>query len=640
MTRIALINMPFSDWYRPSFALSQLSALTRREFGAEVAVEIRYLNVDIAEYLGPAVYDMVADELEHLLTGVGEWFFRQVAFPETEDNAEEFFLRYYAGSRWEGFRDLLLACRAGLADFCEELIDRYALANADIVGFTSMFAQNVPSMALARLIKARDSSVVTIMGGANCEFPMGAVFARAVPAIDYVFSGPALHSFPDFVRRIRAGDLASIPAIPGILTAQDSKGALPGAVVGRERDIDDFIEPDYREFLATFAARRDRLTDKPDMKPILFFETSRGCWWGQRSHCTFCGLNGASMGYRAMAPDTAVRQFETLFRHAPECQEFVCTDNIMPKNYPKEVFPRLATPPGVSLFYEVKLPLSERDLGTMRRAGVTRVQPGIEALATSTLKLMGKGTTSFLNIQFLKACVAYDITPAWNLLLGFPGEAEEVYAGYTRDIPLIRHLHPPYGASMVRFDRFSPYFAKAEDYGLDLEPMDHYELVYPFDRQQLEQLAYFFADGSFAPYMVAASTWYRPISQLVERWIAAWRTGDRPRLDLHRDQNGELWIHDSRGERARRYQIDEPTFRTLLRLSSPVRVDRFAQEVRLDPHQAAAQLEFLRQHDLLFTDMDRVMSLVVLDAALTPAEAEEDLVQESLPFIPLDAVGR
>src|SRR6266702_1611052 len=51
MTSIILVNMPFADWNRPSFALSQLAALTRRELGTQIQVDVRYLNFDFAHYL-------------------------------------------------------------------------------------------------------------------------------------------------------------------------------------------------------------------------------------------------------------------------------------------------------------------------------------------------------------------------------------------------------------------------------------------------------------------------------------------------------------------------------------------------------------------------------------------------------------
>ena len=32
-------------------------------------------------------------------------------------------------------------------------------------------------------------------------------------------------------------------------------------------------------------------------------ESSRGCWWGAKSHCTFCGLNGGTMAFRAKSAE-------------------------------------------------------------------------------------------------------------------------------------------------------------------------------------------------------------------------------------------------------------------------------------------------------------------------------------------------
>jgi len=69
-----------------------------------------------------------------------------------------------------------------------------------------------------------------------------------------------------------------------------------------------------------------------------------------------------------------------------------------PRQYLKEVFAHLRPPPGVSIFYEVKADIKDWEMEILARAGVTQIQPGIEALSTSTLKLMGKGTTSFQNV--------------------------------------------------------------------------------------------------------------------------------------------------------------------------------------------------------------------------------------------------
>ncbi len=639
MIRLALVNMPFADWNRPSFALSQLSGLLAQEFGDEVVTDVHYLNQDFAEYFGVRTYEAIAVRHDHVDTGVGDWMFRQVAFPDAPDNAEQYFHRFYRGEQWAGFRRDVLRLRAGLAEFCEELVDRYRLDTADVVGFSSMFAQHVPSIAGARVVKRRAPGVLTALGGANCEAPMGAVIAQHVPCVDYVFSGPALKTFPRFVRNVLAGRPEDSDKIPGIVSRRNCALAQPREAIGADRDINDVVLPDYGSFLGALR-EHPVLGETGTSSPMLFFETSRGCWWGQRSHCTFCGLNGQSMAYRSMDAELAVDQFNWLFGFAPEYTALFCTDNIMPRSYTKEVFPRLDPPAGTSIYYEVKLPLSRHDMATMSAAGVTAVQPGIEALATSTLKLMGKGTTAFHNIQFLKNCQEFGIRPDWNLLIGFPREDEEVYRRYAREIPKLTHLMPPTGVHMVRFDRFSPYFKRRDEFELDLHPMDFYALTYPFDDAALHQLAYFFADHNLAPYMVNSLEWHGKLREVVDAWRAAWPTDGLPRHELRmaRTDAGGLVIRDSRPGTPLRHEIDEPMAELLRRLGSPTKVSQLADEWTGGAADLESRIDWLDGHDMLFEEGGRTLSLVVIDGE-DPAPPEEERKPEPgnrmlLPLLP------
>src|SRR5262249_34381776 len=161
--------------------------------------------------------------------------------------------------------------------------------------------------ALAKKLKAWRRDLVVAMGGANCESPMGEEIARHVPSIDYVFSGPALLSFPELVAGCLAGDPARVTGLNGGFTRDPSAAEEPLGTLGDELDIDAEIPLDYGPFLASFE-RAFVLAgegDEREVRPILLFETSRGCWWGERAHCTFCGLNGSTMSYRAMAPERA-----------------------------------------------------------------------------------------------------------------------------------------------------------------------------------------------------------------------------------------------------------------------------------------------------------------------------------------------
>ncbi len=608
--RIAFVNMPFADWQRPSFALSQLTSLVRRDLGDEATADVFYVNQDMADFLGAEVYESICGTPHHVNTGLGDWLFRQIAFPETVDNFEAYFQRFYPGQSWAPQRTQILNTRSQLLRFCENVIDRYHLADADIVGFTSMFAQNVPTIALARLIKERNPAALTLIGGANCEAPMGAVIAELVPAVDFIFSGPALETFPAFVRCVLDGNQQAADAIPGIVSRRNCRSPEARDALGREHDINDVCRPDYDSFTRALDDHRD-LERSGTAIPVLPFETSRGCWWGERSHCTFCGLNGQSMGYRSMSPELAIEQFTWLFGFTDRYPVLTCTDNIMPRSYPAKVFERLAPPPDISIFYEVKLPLSRRDLNRMVAARVHVVQPGIEALATSTLKLMAKGTTAFMNLQFLKNCVELGITPNWNLLIGFPGEETTVFEGYARDIPRLTHLYPPSGVSMVRFDRFSPYFDKREEYGLDLHPMDNYELTYPFGPEALSQLAYFFADHNMSPYALGAIQWHARLTKLVDEWKAAWQDGAPRELRLEGAETTGWRIVDSRSGESVVHQADGPMSALVRMLSSPGKEEEIAADWAGGRGDLEARLCWLREHAMLFEEDGKLLSLVV-----------------------------
>lgn len=610
--KLILINMPLARVELPSLALTQLKARLERCLPGQINIRIVYLNQDFALYMGASLHQRLT-ELS-MNNGIGEWFFRALAFPEQADNTEAFFRRNFPhrNAALSRFKQHVIERRAGLTEFMANLIDRYRLSEADVVGFTSMFSQNLACFALARRLKAINPAVITTIGGANCEYPMGVAIARHVEAIDYVFSGPALRSFVDFMGCLVRGETSACERLDGVF-CRANLGQINSpdgiAALGPELPLqDEFIPLDYNDFLDGLEARF------PQQQPVpsLTFETSRGCWWGERAHCTFCGLNGMTMAYRAMPAAQALGQFEQLFAYAERGAQLQSVDNILPREYLQSVLPQLRTPATMTIFYEVKADLSEQDIQTLARARVKYIQPGIEALATSTLKLMKKGTTSFHNIRLLRYCAMYDINPAWNLLIGFPGESETVFRKYLRDIPLLTHLPAPIGVAPVRFDRFSPYFTQAEHYGLKLQPFDFYALSYPFPAESLQQLAYYFIDLNFeAPHTAAVARWIGPLQQAIQNWIQLWE-GDRPEpkaLLYLQQRGGQTLVCDSRFGTLHEYPLDAEELRILQLLDQPQTLARLrAATPDLDPEKA---LRTLQERQLLFEERERYLSLVL-----------------------------
>ena len=67
-------------------------------------------------------------------------------------------------------------------------------------------------------------------------------------------------------------------------------------------DLDALPVPDYSDYFRDL----DASGVSADVLPVLLFETARGCWWGAKSHCTFCGLNGGAMAFRAKSQSRAL----------------------------------------------------------------------------------------------------------------------------------------------------------------------------------------------------------------------------------------------------------------------------------------------------------------------------------------------
>lgn len=611
MYRIALINMPFANLHMPSIALTQLKSVVEERFKDEVSVDVYYLSHDFANYLGLELYDRITESADSQNSGLGDWFFRQIAFPDQVNNTGVYLSRYfpYHTEEMNKLKSLVVDKRRGLDHFMDSLISKYALDQTQLVGFTSMFMQNAAVFSMARKLKAHDSNIITVIGGANCESPMGQVIAKHVEAIDYVFSGPALKTFPQLVQHCMAKEPRKIDSMKGVFTKRNYFFQSGPDAIGDELSIDVPVDLDYKPFI-------NALTEnfpKDTIEPILLFETSRGCWWGERAHCTFCGLNGMSMAYRAMTPNLAIQQFDSLFEFAPTVTRIDAVDNILPKNYIQEVLPLLNTPESMSIFYEVKADLSESDVQILSQARVKIIQPGIESLATTTLKLMKKGTTAFRNLTLMKYCAVYDIEPAWNLLIGFPGEGEDVYKKYIDDLPLLVHLPPPTGVYPVRFDRYSPYFMKRDEYGLDLHPLDYYSLIYPFPEDALDNLAYYFSDtNSGAEYAQTMSKWIGKIREKIDSWMNAWKDDPVPKLVLHENGSGGM-ITDSRSGEVKEYPITAIGSRILNILADkPKRVGDVAREFSdVAGFNAAREVANLREKGLLFQEEDRYLSLVL-----------------------------
>jgi magnesium-protoporphyrin IX monomethyl ester (oxidative) cyclase len=412
------------------------------------------------------------------------------------------------------------------------------------VGCSSVFQQHCASLALLRRIRELSPDAVLLVGGANCEGEMGVETLRQFPWLDCVVSGEADEIFADLCRVLLDHGRAVEPCkLPDGAIARGHLRTLFSAPRPVVRDMDALPVPDYRDYFATLKAS----TLSELVQPELLAESSRGCWWGEKSHCTFCGLNGAGMKHRSKSPVRVLTEIgELAERYRTRTIQFV--DNILDMSYFETVLPELARSGGAySLFYEIKSNLKRAQVRLLADAGVRWVQPGIESLDDNVLRLIGKGNSTLMNLQLLKWSSEFGIDAAWNMLCGIPGERDEWYREMAEWIPAVFHLQPPTGLVRVRYDRFSPYHMRPLDFGLTLRPSKAYTYVYPFPQESLMRMAYSFEDlGDDGPIHrgVHRQPGQRRLQDVLLEWNRVWRTA-RPILRATRESD-RLHVVDTR----------------------------------------------------------------------------------------------
>ncbi|HEX8560238.1 MAG TPA: RiPP maturation radical SAM C-methyltransferase [Pyrinomonadaceae bacterium] len=538
---VLLVSMPFGPLFRPSIGLGLLQASLK---AAGLRAETLYFTFRMAEQTGTALYEQIASGYPAVPALAGEWVFAESLFGpaaaadargyveevlRANDERRAYRKRPTRGAdaaELEKFIGQLLALRAGAGAFLDFCLEEVLARRPSVVGFTSLFQQQVASLALARRIKERAPGTFVVFGGANNEGAMGAEVMRSFAFVDAVVSGEGELVFPELARKVLGGETPD--ARPGVvLRRAPPPDAAERPDAGAAPEMDSLPYADFEDFFRQLGAARLDARRPARVQ----FETSRGCWWGARQHCTFCGLNGATMAYRSKSAGRALEELTALAGKYPG-HPIEVVDNILDMGYFKDFLPELARRRlDLNLFYEVKSNLTKEQVRLLRRAGVREIQPGVESLSTRVLKVMRKGVSGLQNIQLLKWCKELGIRPYWNILWGFPGEPAEEYARMAELIPLLTHLTPPESVGPVRLDRFSPNFTHAAQFGLtDVKPFPSYGYIYPLGDEARFNLAYYFthrhADGRDVDGYTA------PVGRAAAEWAAAHDTSDLFSKDL------------------------------------------------------------------------------------------------------------
>ncbi|MGO4648172.1 RiPP maturation radical SAM C-methyltransferase [Nocardia sp. 2YAB30] len=528
--RTVLVCMPWHELTRPSLALGLLKASCVAHGMAEPPAY--FANIRWAEVLfdaGLAVGDYLRVSDGGFAHALGEWVFAGAL------NGQDFGIEQMAdyARRHRIDLDPISRMRELADDFVSSVTDTVLAMDPEIVGFTSTFSQNVPSLAVAKRIKQRAPGTRILFGGYNCDGIMGVTLHREFEFVDLVLRGESDETFPELLGALRSehGDLGSIAGLcwrdaDGGQQVNDHRGTLVGPAGMHVPLFDDWFQTYDNSVVSEFT------------EPELVLESSRGCWWGEKHHCTFCGLNGSTMTYRAKEPSRFVTELDHLVRKH-RTLDVTVVDNILDVSYPRTALPEIAAMDiDLRLHYEIKANITAEQAATLRAAKVWSVQPGIESLVDDVLRRMDKGIGGVRNVRALRDLETEGITVGWNWLYGFPGEREDDYRRIIEQIPALVHLQPPGGTGRIFLERFSPNFDDPAIGFTERAPAERYHAVYDLDQQVLADLVYEFdtPDQGITEEQVA------PLDAAIAVWQARYSESSLLRSEI----DGVLIIRDRR----------------------------------------------------------------------------------------------
>lgn len=637
--KVLLINMPWAQVQTPSIQLGILKSSMSRN---RMESDIEYLNVKFAKKLGIELYDaLIADSTMNFFC---EWLFRDfvIGSPENDQITDSYFDylqgRLFRRDRQTGVTEttspfqqifggdyhqqIKRIKKQVVSEFIDETLQNIKFEHYDIIGFTCMFAQTIPALALARKIKSVYPDKLIIMGGAAFHEEMGFEYIKSFSWIDCVVHGEGEEALIEIIQLFRQGasfEAADQTKIQGVSwrfgdDIVSNIGRIPIT------NLDACPLPDYEDYFI----QTDGL--KTNSSVIIRFESARGCWWGQKHQCNFCGLNGSQVHYRSKSPERVMAEIVYLSAKY-KCLTFLAVDNVINMNYFNELLPKLQELDyHLTLFYEIKANLSKDQVRLLANAGIRNVQPGIESFHSAILKLMSKGTKAIQNIQLLKWCKEFHIETIYNLLWGFPGEKPSYYEEVGALMPKLIHLMPPsYPPRRLTLERFSPYFNNPETFGIkNIQPAGDYRYIYPKE-VDLTKIAYIFSYSS--DQLPDDLTYIHEITRKLKTWHDRYYSS-KPALLFYVKGPGFTEIYDTRFKEMEAIVLENLTsgiYEYCDQIRSLEAIKQFsAENYKENNHEVIGNLlNQLVEMNLMIKEGDRYLSL-----ALPKRSINEELIKQ------------
>ncbi len=327
-----------------------------------------------------------------------------------EENKEIFSSELGIAWYHKGYFRLLLKA---LKPIIEETTQYLLRNNISLVGVSVSYTSRLFSLVLSESMKKAEISVV--LGGYDCLWPelCQELSTEYADNVDGYIVGSGERSFVRLVKSYFKNKRVGTEKIPGVF--------IPGQEFAAEENTGEIPAfPRYSEI------DLGRYTNEMGKK-IICLNTSRGCAWGR---CTFCSISVTQKNFLQRTPQSVYEEINYHYKNN-SVTEFIFSDmdtGGTAKNLLALAEKIVNSGLKVSLAGQVRF--SKRMLDpcffeTLKKAGFSYIQFGLESASWKVLKEINKGIDINLAKECLRACKKTGIDTGLFLITGFPSETEE-----------------------------------------------------------------------------------------------------------------------------------------------------------------------------------------------------------------------
>ncbi len=477
--KVLLASLPWTSLVEPSLGLGILkSELQRNSIDARVS----HLNLLLLKHMRASTYVSIANMFalnEFLFTYFFEQNLSKEQLSELSIKIDEAISNntFQSDDRYndrESIAKLFLNLRNKIIpDYIIECVEQIESYNPTMVGFTCMFDQTIPSLVIAKLLKIRNPTLFIVLGGYALEGVPGKQIIESFDFIDCIAYGEGEKVITQLA--LASVGKESLENIPDILFRDKKSSEVSISKISKKQiKLDESPCPNYDDFISDidFLEKELEIKIKWNTIPI---ETSRGCWWGQKKHCIFCGIDDVTMKYRQRSVENTISILSEL-RTKYNTPYFRISDYILPHTYYNDLLPYLAKLEEGNKYVftcEIKANIKEEQFELLKDAGFIEVQPGIESFSSNILRKMDKGVSAIQNIYCIILGLKHTVQVNYNIIYGFPDDEVEDYKEMIKTIPLLYHLNPPSSRIKVAITRFAPLQTNPKRFGFT-EPYKHH----------------------------------------------------------------------------------------------------------------------------------------------------------------------